>query len=164
MITIQFELNGKAVSVDCPPERRLLELLRETFRLTAAKPGCGIGRCGACMVWVDEQPVNACLVMAWQLEGRRVRSYESLASSTESAPVREALARCGGLQCGYCTPGLAMTLTHLHRLEPRPNRDEATLLLTGNLCRCTGYGGIHRTVAQLFDPSIPASLDESAPT
>lgn len=164
MITIQFELNGETVSVACPPERRLLELLRETFRLTAAKPGCGIGRCGACMVWVDEQPANACLVMAWQLEGRRVRSYESLASSTESAPVREALARCGGLQCGYCTPGLAMTLTHLHRLEPRPNRDEATLLLTGNLCRCTGYGGIHRTVAQLFDPSIPASLDESAPT
>lgn len=159
MSTVRFKLNTRAVSVSCAPDRRLLDILREDFGLIAAKPGCGVGRCGACMVWVDDLPANACLVMAFRLEGRSVRTYEDVAADAASAPVREAIARCGALQCGYCTPGLAMTLTHLHQQTPRPDREQAASLLSGNLCRCTGYGGIQRSIDQLFPAAPPCSTD-----
>lgn len=150
MIDLAFELNGSAVVRRCLPERRLLDLLREDFALTGAKPGCEIGRCGACMVWLDDEPVNACLVMAWQLEGRRVTTIEALAAAPASAPVREALAACGAVQCGYCSAGMVMTMTHLHLRVPRPDAREAVALACGNLCRCTGYGGMRRAIEMLF--------------
>lgn len=150
MIDLSFELNGEAVQRRCAPERRLLDLLREDFTLTGAKPGCEIGRCGACMVWLDDEPVNACLLMAWQLEGRRVTTIEALAVAKDSAPVRDALANSGAVQCGYCSAGMVMTLTHLHRRMPRPDACEATALACGNLCRCTGYGGLKRAIDSLF--------------
>lgn len=149
-VEVSFELNGQAVHVRCAPTRRLLSLLREDFGLTGAKPGCEVGRCGACMVWLDDVPANACLVMAWQLAGRRVTTIEAVAQRPESAPVREALATCGGLQCGYCTGSFVMTLTHLHQQQPRPSASEASELLCGHLCRCTGYGGVQRAIEQLF--------------
>ncbi len=150
MIDLAFELNGNAVVLRCPPERRLLDILREDFALTGAKPGCEIGRCGACMVWLDEEPVNACLVMAWQLEGRHVTTVEAVATSPASAPVREALARGGAVQCGYCSAGMVVTMTYLHLRHPRPAACEAASLTNGNLCRCTGYGGVKRAIAALF--------------
>ncbi len=148
-----FELNGEAVSHAAAPERRLLQLLREDFGLTGAKPGCEIGRCGACMVYLDDEPVNACLVMAYQLQGRRVRTIESVANDPCSAPVRDALARCGGIQCGYCTAGMVMSLTWLHQQSPPPTPEVAGALMCGNLCRCTGYAGVARTVDELFGPA-----------
>ncbi|MEF7613376.1 (2Fe-2S)-binding protein [Aquincola sp. MAHUQ-54] len=147
---LRFELNGEPVRVACPPDRRLLTLLREDFGLTGAKPGCEVGRCGACMVWLDGEPVNACLVMAWQLDGRQVRTIESVAADERSAPVREALACHGAVQCGYCNAGMVMTLTWLHGRTPRPDAQEAAALMCGNLCRCTGYGGVARAVEALF--------------
>lgn len=149
---LQFTLNGATVSLQTAPERRLLDILREEMQLTGAKPGCGIGRCGACMVWLDGVPANSCLLMAFQLQDRTVTTIESVAQQPESVPVRDALARCGGVQCGYCSPGLVMTLTHLHKSMPRPNACEAAALASGNLCRCTGYGGIQRAVDELFPP------------
>lgn len=148
--TLSLELNGEARQVDCSPDTRLLTLLREHWQLTGAKPGCEVGRCGACMVWLDGVPANACLLMAWQLQGRAVRTIESVAVDPLSAPVRAALAQCGGVQCGYCTAGMVMTMTHLHGLQPRPTAAEASDLMCGNLCRCTGYGGIRRAVESLF--------------
>lgn len=149
-IEVSFTLNGQPARVRCEPTRRLLTLLREDLGLTGAKPACGIGRCGACLVWLDGEPVNACLVMACRLEGRAVATIESVGASAASAPVREALAQAGGVQCGYCGPGLVMMLTHLHQRQPRPSAQEATAQLCGQLCRCTGYGGLQRAVATLF--------------
>ncbi|MGY4830637.1 (2Fe-2S)-binding protein [Sphaerotilaceae bacterium SBD11-9] len=150
VIDIDFELNGQPVRHRCAPTRRLLTLLREDFGLTGAKPGCEVGRCGACMVWLNDTPANACLLMAWQLQGQRVITIEAVGPSERSAPVREALAQCGGLQCGYCTAGFVMTLTHLHELQPRPSAPEVARLACGNLCRCTGYGGVQRAIERLF--------------
>jgi len=152
MAIIEFELNGQPVAGDCPPETRLLTLLRERFALTGAKPGCEVGRCGACMVWLDDEPVNACLVMAWQLAGRRVVTIEALAQAPASFPVRDALAACGAVQCGYCSAGMMMTMTYLHTRAPRPDAQEAEALMCGNLCRCTGYGGVRRAIEVLFEP------------
>ena len=150
---IHFELNDVEARHDGAPERRLLDILREDHGLTGAKPGCEVGRCGACMVWLDAQPVNACLVMAWQLQGRSVRTIESVATDAASAPVREALARCGGVQCGYCSAGMVMTLSYLHGQTPRPSGPEAAAQMCGNLCRCTGYGGLTRAIGELFPPA-----------
>lgn len=151
-LVLDCQVNGQPVHLTCPPTRRLLSLLREDLGLTGAKAGCGVGRCGACLVWLDGAPVNACLVMAYQVQGRAVATVESVGGGADSAPVREALAACGGVQCGHCSPGLVMMLTHLHRQQPRPDAAQAAAQLNGQLCRCTGYGGLQRTVARLFPP------------
>lgn len=147
---LQLNLNGQPVSVSCRPDTRLLTLLREHWLLTGAKPGCEVGRCGACMVWLNGEPVNACLLMAYQIQGKAVRTIESLAQDSASEPVRHALARCGGVQCGYCTSGMVMSMSWLHQQQPRPTATEAEALMCGNLCRCTGYSGIRRAVRELF--------------
>ena len=103
------------------------------------------------MVWLDDAPVNACLVMAWQLAGRSVRTIESVAADPASQPVRDALAACGGIQCGYCTAGMVMSLTFLHGQPDKTDAADAAHQMCGNLCRCTGYGGLQRTVARLFE-------------
>ena len=150
MIDLTFTLNGQPVQLRCAPDRRLLAILREDFGLTGAKPGCEIGRCGACMVGLDSQPVNACLVLAWQLQGRQVVSIEHLASLPACQPVQAAMACSGAVQCGYCSAGMVVSLTHLHARQPRPGLAEAQSLMAGNLCRCTGYGGLQRTLQTLF--------------
>lgn len=143
-MTIRFKLNGGPVSVDAKPETRLLELLREQFGLMAAKPSCAIGRCGACTVLADRRPVNACLMMAWQLEGRSIVTAEGLDRIEEANVVRAALVAENAFQCGYCAPGFTIALTVL--LMDDPHIDEAGLRagLAGNLCRCTGYHSILR--------------------
>ena len=161
-LDVAFELNGQPVQLRCPPDTRLLTLLRERWHLTGAKPGCEVGRCGACMVWLNGEPANACLLMAWQLHGQRVRTIESVAAASESAPVREALARCAGVQCGYCTAGMVMNMTWLHQLHPPPSADEAIELMSGNLCRCTGYAGIQRAVRALFPADGDKSLEPNS--
>jgi carbon-monoxide dehydrogenase small subunit len=158
MISVQCQVNGDSMTFQCAPERRLLSLLREDLQLTGAKPGCDIGRCGACMVWLDGEPVPACLVMAYQLAGRSVTTIEAIAHDDRSAEVRNALASCGGVQCGYCTAGLVMTLTHLHEQSPLPDVTTAKAQACGNLCRCTGYGGITRAIETLFPMAESSSL------
>jgi carbon-monoxide dehydrogenase small subunit len=150
VITVKFDLNGQSLSLEVEPERRLLDILRDDLGLVGAKPGCGIGRCGACMVWLDGIPANACLVMAFQLRGCAVSTIEMVAGTPPSQPVLAALSECGALQCGYCSPGLVMTMTYLNQLTPRLDADEATALCAGNICRCTGYAGIKRAVKVLF--------------
>ena len=152
-MTVTFEVNGEPVRHDGPADRRLLAILREDLALTGAKPGCEVGRCGACLVWLDGEPVNACLVMAWQLAGRRVTTIEAMAADPRSAPVRDALAACGAVQCGYCNAGLVMAMTYLHDRPERPDQAAAAASLCGNLCRCTGYGGVSRAIETLFPAS-----------
>jgi carbon-monoxide dehydrogenase small subunit len=143
-MTIRFELNGQPFSVEANPETRLLDLLREHFGLMAAKPSCGIGRCGACTVLADGRPVNACLAMAWQLEGRRIVTAEGLDGVETAMTIRAALVAENAFQCGYCAPGFTIALTAL--LTENPDIDEAGLRagLAGNICRCTGYHSILR--------------------
>lgn len=156
-IELRFVVNEVPVALRCEPTRRLLAVLREDLGLTGAKPGCGVGRCGACLVWLDGEPVNACLVMAWQLAGRAVRTIESVAADPASAPVREALAACGAVQCGYCSAGQVMSLTWLHQQQPGCSPAQAMALAAGNLCRCGTAPGIARAIMQLFGNRPPGA-------
>lgn len=157
------EVNGEPVPLRGAPQRRLLSILRDDCGLTGARPGCEIGRCGACVVWLDGEPVNACLVMAWQLPGRRVRTIEAAADEPPSRTVRDALARFGGVQCGYCSPGLVMTLAWLYARTPAPPLAEVFDAVSGHLCRCTGYAGIRRAIEHLFGRPEPAGLGSPEP-
>lgn len=141
-------INGKEFSRVIAPARRLLDLLRSDLKLTGVKPGCEVGRCGACMVLVDGEPMNACLLMAYQCTGRHIETIEGIGAGGLH-PVQQALLEEGGLQCGYCTPGMAVTLKALFDHNPGPSREQITEALTGNLCRCTGYEGIIRAALTL---------------
>ena len=143
-------INGTRVMLDPDrPTRRLLDLLRGDLDLTGAKPGCGIGRCGACTVLLDGVPVPSCLVFVAKLDGHAVTTIEG---TPAASPVRDALAAEGGFQCGYCTPGLVMSLEYWASRLPTPSRGEVEAMIAGHLCRCTGYAGIRRAIHVLFAP------------
>lgn len=144
MTTIAFHLNGLAVTINAAPDRRLIDILRDDLDLTASKRACGIGRCGGCAVLMDDRLVNACLVMAWQLEGRDVVSPEGFEALPEAAAIRTALIAENAFQCGYCAPGMTAALIALFRDRPRATEDEIRAGLEGNICRCTGYQSILR--------------------
>jgi aerobic carbon-monoxide dehydrogenase small subunit len=138
---MRFTLNGKKVDVDAPPMKRLLDVIREDCGLAGTKEGCGEGECGACTVLIDGQAVNSCLVPFAQVGGARVKTIEGLAGH----PLQAAFAECGGAQCGICTPGMILAAA---ALPPRASDAEVREGLAGNLCRCTGYSAIYRSVAQ----------------
>ena len=144
---IRFTVNDTPVTVTAAPMSRLLDVLREELRLTGTKEGCGEGECGACTVLIDGDAVNACLVPVIQVEGARVVTIEGVAPAALH-PVQEALVRCGGAQCGICTPGFVMTSAALLARNPHPTRAEAREALSGNLCRCTGYQKIIDAVTE----------------
>jgi carbon-monoxide dehydrogenase small subunit len=144
---VQFTLNGARVATEAAPDRRLLAILREDFGLLGAREGCGIGRCGACLVLVDGAPVSACLVLAARLDGRRVVTAEGL--GPEAAPVRAALAAGGAVQCGYCAPALVVAVSWLAGQPKGLAETEAVTALAGQLCRCGGYRGTLRALALL---------------
>ena len=141
---IRFMLNGAEVTRDCAPDRALVTILREDLCLTGTKLGCSIGRCGACMVLLDGEAVNSCLLMSWQLEGREVVTIEGLRDDPAMAPVFDALAQANAFQCGYCAPGVVVTLAGLLRASPEADDDAILTALEGNICRCTGYHSILR--------------------
>jgi carbon-monoxide dehydrogenase small subunit len=147
---VRFEVNGAAATLETEPGRRLSDILREDLGLTGTKVGCAVGRCGTCMVLIDDNPCNSCLVPAFRLDGRRVRTIEGLVEGAASDAVKRALAEEGAVQCGYCTPGLVVALTSLLVRQPEAPPAEIEGQLAGHLCRCTGYGGIKRAVARLF--------------
>lgn len=127
--------------IDAHPMKRLLDALREDCRLTGTKEGCGEGECGACTVLVDGIPVNSCLVPLAHVQGTHVTTIEGLGGNH---PVQHALVEYGGAQCGICTPGIVMAAV---ALGPKPSLDEIRVGLAGNLCRCTGYAAIYRSIA-----------------
>jgi len=139
---MQLILNGKRRRVDVHPMKRLLDVLREDFGLTGTKEGCGEGECGACTVLLDGKPVNACLVPAAHADGARVTTIEGLSGRH---PLQRAFVEHGGAQCGMCTPGMIMASL---ALGPAPSRQVVRVGLAGNLCRCTGYAAIYRSIGK----------------
>ena len=136
----RFVLNGKRTRVGAHPMKRLLDVLREDCALTGTKEGCGEGECGACTVLIDRAPVNACLVPFAQVARAHVTTIEGLGGRH---PLQRAFVEFGGAQCGICTPGMIMAAVALGR---RPSLDEIRTGLAGNLCRCTGYQAIYRSI------------------
>jgi carbon-monoxide dehydrogenase small subunit len=143
---LECSINGKAVAVPVPASKRMSDILRDDLLLTGTKVSCEIGRCGACMVLLDGKPVNSCLLMAYQAAGKEVTTIEGISAGEELHRVQQAMLEEGGLQCGYCTAGMVVTLTALWEENPTPTRAEAEEALCGNICRCTGYEGIFRAV------------------
>jgi carbon-monoxide dehydrogenase small subunit len=145
-LKIQFHLNDQETEVDVPPDRRVIDLLREDLGLTGAKEGCGTGECGACTILVDGISSLSCLLLAAQLQGRQVTTVEGLAQGENLHPVQEAFVEHGAVQCGFCTPGVILSAVHLLRRNPNPTGEEIREGVSGNLCRCTGYAKILEAV------------------
>jgi aerobic carbon-monoxide dehydrogenase small subunit len=139
---MRFTLNGRRRRIDVHPLKRLLDVLREDCVLTGTKEGCGEGECGACTVLVDGAPVNSCLVPVAQVDGARVTTIEGLGGRH---PLQHAFVEHGGAQCGICTPGMILAAVALGK---HPTLDQMKSGLAGNLCRCTGYSAIYRSIDQ----------------
>ncbi|MBI5521583.1 MAG: (2Fe-2S)-binding protein [Desulfarculus sp.] len=136
---LHFTLNGQATRVECDPDRRVVDLLRQDLGLTGVKEACGAGECGACAILLDGVPRLSCLLLAAQLAGHEVLTIEGLAGGEAPHPLQEAFARAGAVQCGFCTPGMVLASHALLARQPRPSRQEIAQAIAGNLCRCTGY-------------------------
>lgn len=147
MVEIRFTLNGEAAFAKVPPARPAGKLLRETFGLTGAKPGCGEGECGACTILLDGEAVNSCLLPAALLDGRDVVTIEGLEAADGTLhPVQRAFVEAGAVQCGFCMPGMILrTVAFLHE-QPEPSDEQIRRAVEGNLCRCTGYVKIHDAI------------------
>jgi aerobic-type carbon monoxide dehydrogenase small subunit (CoxS/CutS family) len=142
-------VNGVAYAVDIDAHGSLLQAVRDVIGLTGSKEGCDDSECGACMMLLDGKPVNACSYLAVQADGREVTTVEGLAGADALSPLQGAFLEHGGVQCGFCTPGMLISATALLRSSPQPTEDDVRIALSGNLCRCTGYDGIVKAVLQV---------------
>jgi aerobic-type carbon monoxide dehydrogenase small subunit (CoxS/CutS family) len=139
---IALQVNGRKIEAQVEPRTNLADLLRATLGLTGTHVGCEHGVCGACTVIVDGRAARSCLMLAVQADGAEVETVESLGRADALSPLQQAFSDCHALQCGFCTPGMLMTLEAYLRDHPAPTRDEIRDVLSGNICRCTGYQGI----------------------
>ena len=152
-IPLSMKVNGVTYALEVAPAATLLNAVRGEVGLTGAKEGCDDSECGACMMLLDGQPVNSCSYLAVQADGREVTTVEGLADGDELSPLQRAFLEHGGVQCGFCTPGMLVSATALLAAEPRPTEDEVRIALSGNLCRCTGYDGIVNAVLEVSGTS-----------
>lgn len=143
---VTLNVNGIPYPADVDAGASLLDVVRDVLGLTGSKEGCDDSECGACMMLVDGRPTNACSYLALQAEGSVITTVEGLAGDDELGPLQRAFLEHGGVQCGFCTPGMLVSATALLRANPSPSEDEVRLALAGNLCRCTGYDGIVKAV------------------
>ena len=147
MKNVELTINGKAVSRSVEPRQLLVDFLREEMRLTGTHVGCDTSQCGACVVHVDGKPVKSCTVLVVQLDGTEVTTIEGLAAADEELhPMQEAFRQNHGLQCGFCTPGMVMSALGLLDQNPNPTEPEIREWLEGNICRCTGYHNIVKSI------------------
>ena len=137
--SISLIVNGTEELLQVPSNLTLLHALREKLGFTGTKNGCEAGECGACTVLVDGEPVNSCLVLAVELDGKEITTIEGLSENGQLSPLQQAFADLNAVQCGYCTPGMLMASTALLRRNPDPTDLDIQEALVGNLCRCTGY-------------------------
>jgi aerobic carbon-monoxide dehydrogenase small subunit len=145
---ITLTVNGSAEQVDVASNQTLLQLLRDKLALTGTKNGCTAGECGACTVILNGEPVNSCMVLAVECDGATVLTVEGLAHDGVLDPIQEAIVDQGGVQCGFCTPGVLMSARALLDRNPHPSEADVREALVGNLCRCTGYLSIFEAVQQ----------------
>jgi len=146
---ITLKVNGTLERATVPSNMTLLTLLRETLALTGTKNGCSAGECGACTVLLNGEPVNACLVLAVEADGADVLTVEGLAHDNRLSALQQAFVDEGGVQCGFCTPGMLISAHALLQRNPHPTEPEIRAALVGNLCRCTGYTRIVRAVQKV---------------
>ncbi len=144
---ITLTVNGVSHPLAVDPHASLLHTVRDQVGLTGSKEGCDDSECGACMMLLDGRPVNACSYLAVQADGAEITTVEGLADGNDLSPLQRAFLDKGGVQCGFCTPGMLVSATALLRDNPAPSEDEIRIALSGNLCRCTGYDGIVAAVA-----------------
>ena len=154
-VAATLTVNGTTYPVELDPHVSLLKAIREEVGLTGSKEGCDDSECGACMMLLDGQPVNSCSYLALQAEGRAITTVEGLAGDEEVGPLQRAFLQQGGVQCGFCTPGMLVSATVLLRDNPDPTEEEIRIGLSGNLCRCTGYRGIVHAVQQVAAGEVP---------
>ena len=145
---IELTINGQPVEAVVEPNRTLLQFLREDLGLTGTKHGCGLGDCGACTVILDGQPVNSCLVLAMQANGKEVLTIEGLAENGKLHPIQQAFVDKGAIQCGFCTPGMILSAKALLDANPKPTEEDIRMAISGNLCRCTGYQKIVEAIGE----------------
>lgn len=143
---INVSINGELEQVAVPSNMTLMRMLRESLALTGTKNGCSAGECGACTVLMNGEPVNSCMVLAVECDGAEIVTVEGLAHDKQLDPVQETIIEAGGVQCGFCTPGILISARALLNRNPNPIEEEIREALVGNLCRCTGYVRIFESV------------------
>jgi len=163
MPAVSLTVNGKVVNATVEPRTLLVQLLRETLRLTGTHVGCDTSQCGCCVVHVDGKAIKSCTMLAVQADGATVLTIEGLANGEQLHPMQEAFRENHGLQCGFCTPGMIMTAVDMvnrlgHSLEEKTIREE----LEGNICRCTGYHNIVKSIAAGAKAMGPAGPSQQA--
>ncbi len=151
-----LRVNGTDYPVELDPHITLLRAVRDVIGLTGSKEGCDDSECGACMMLLDGKPVNACSYLALQAEDREITTIEGLAQAGRLSSLQRAFLEEGGVQCGFCTPGMLISATALLRSLPEPSEQEIRVSLAGNLCRCTGYDGIVRAVRRVAEEGTDA--------
>jgi carbon-monoxide dehydrogenase small subunit len=145
---ITITLNDLVETVDVPQHMTLLQMLREKLSLTGTKNGCSAGECGACTVLMNDEPVNSCMVLAAECDGATIVTVEGLAKLGKLSKLQQTIIKTGGVQCGFCTPGMLISATALLNRNPDPTESEIRDALVGNLCRCTGYYRIVEAVKE----------------
>ena len=145
-VNLQLSVNGRQVNTDIDPRTLLVQLIRDQLHLTGTHVGCDTAQCGCCTVHLDGQAVKSCSILAVQAQGKQVTTIEGISQGEALHPVQQAFRECHGLQCGYCTPGMVMSAIHLLKRNPKPTESEVREGLEGNICRCTGYEDIVKSV------------------
>ncbi len=150
-VAAELKVNGVTYPIEVVPSTSLLSAVRNEIGLTGAKEGCDDSECGACMMLLDGEPVNACSYLALQAGGREVTTVEGLADGEGLSPLQRAFLEYGGVQCGFCTPGMLISAEALLRGNAEPSEEDVRTALAGNLCRCTGYDGIVKAVLSVSE-------------
>lgn len=143
---VNLKINGEAYELNVKPNTLLLDLIRDEIGLTGTKRGCDTGECGACTVLIEGKPVNSCLVLAVEADGKNILTIEGLIENGKLHPIQEAFIEEGAVQCGFCTPGMILSAKALLDTNPNPKEEEIKKAIAGNLCRCTGYTKIIKAI------------------
>jgi aerobic carbon-monoxide dehydrogenase small subunit len=160
---VTMTVNGDEVTRDIEPRLLLVHFVRDHLGLTGTHWGCDTSNCGACVLWMDGEPVKSCTVLAAMAHGRSVRTVEDLDSGGELDPVQQGFMQCHGLQCGFCTPGMLMTTRRLLDDNPDPSESDIREAISGQICRCTGYENIVNAVRWAAEhPDGAAAADDEA--
>lgn len=156
---IKLTVNGLSYERDCAEHRTLLRFLREDLGLTGTKEGCGMGECGACTVIMDGRAVNSCMVLAAEADGAVIQTIEGEANGPSLSDIQKAFEKHHAVQCGFCTPGMVMSVKELLAHNPKPDVEEIKEAVEGNFCRCTGYVQIVEAVAELAGSGVKGGLE-----